>query len=180
MAIHFTWRVTKYNPKYRDEKGVYLRDEWTSVSEIDRITNSHVILTIQDYISTENRYVEAILDMMSCLNIQKLSISGLEKWGDTLDITNFPSLYSEKMRSLYDQVTNGLWLEKDQISDISRLILREKIWCKLKCDSRMYVHFGHDFYMFIGSEVMCENTINNIEKSGLYVENFISPINEED
>lgn len=176
MAIHFTWRITKYNPKYRDEKGVYLRDEWTSISEIGSITNDNGMLKTHDYISTENKYVKAILDIMSCLDIQKLSIFGLEQWGDTLDITHFPSLYSEKMRSLYDQATNGLWLEKDQISDISRLILREKIWCKLKCDSRMYVHFGYDFYMFIGSEVMCEDTINNIEKSGLYVENFISPI----
>lgn len=180
MTIHFTWRITKYNPKYRDEKCIYLRDEWTSISEIGRITNNHVILTIQDYISTENRYVEAILDVMSCLDIQKLSIFGLEKWEDTLDTTNFSFLYNENMKSLYGQVTNGLWLEKDQISDLSRLILREKIWCKLKFDSKMYVHFGYDFYMFIGSEMMCEDTINNIEKSGLYVEDFISPIKEED
>ncbi|MDQ1236449.1 hypothetical protein QE450_003947 [Paenibacillus sp. SORGH_AS306] len=102
MTIHFTWRITKYNPKYRDEKGVYLRDEWTSISEIGSITNNNVILTIQDYISTENKYVKVVLDIMSCLDIQKLSISGLKKWGNKLDITNFPSFYSDKMRSLYD------------------------------------------------------------------------------
>lgn len=180
MTINFTWRITKYNPKYRNERGVYLRDEWTSISEIDSITNDNGMLKTHDYISTENKYVKAILDIMSCLDIQKLSIFGLEKWENTLDTTNFSSLYNENMKSLYGQVTNGLWLEKDQISDLSRLILREKIWCKLKFDSKMYVHFGHDFYMFIGSEMMCEDTINNIEKSGLYVEDFISPIKEED
>ncbi|MDQ1236448.1 hypothetical protein QE450_003946 [Paenibacillus sp. SORGH_AS306] len=54
------------------------------------------------------------------------------------------------------------------------------MWCKLQCNAKIYVHFGHDFYMFIGSEMMCEDTINNIESSGLYVEDFISPINEKD
>lgn len=179
MTINFTWRVTKYNPKYRDETGVYFRDEWTSISEIGIITNDNITLTIQDYISTEDRYLKAILGIMSCLDIQKLSIVGLEKWEDTLDTNDFPSLYSDKMIKLYSQIANGVWLEKDQISDICRLILRDKIWCKLKYDSKMYVHFGHDFYMFIGSEIMCNDTINNIEEMGLYVEDFISPINEE-
>lgn len=180
MAINFTWRVTKYNPKYRDNRGKYLRKEWTSISDIGNIIgDGDICVTIQDYISTEDKYVRAILDIMNCLDIQKLNIFGLEKWEDMIDISDFPALYNDKMIKLYSEISDGVCLEKEQISDLCRMILREKIWCKLKYDSKMYVHFGHDYYMFIGSEKRCQNIISNIEKFGLYVEDFISPINDE-
>lgn len=28
----YSWRITKYNPIFRDESGVYLEDEWTSIT----------------------------------------------------------------------------------------------------------------------------------------------------
>lgn len=180
MTGKFTWRITKYNPKYRSEKGFYLRKEWTSISEIGSLNNDNIPLTISGYTSIEDKYIKAILYIMSCLDVQRLSIVGLEKWEDKLNINDFPSLYSDEMIDLYSQITNDTWLEKDQISDICRLVLREKVWCKLECDSKMYVHFGHDFYMFIGSELMCKDAIDNIEKTGLFVEDFISPISNED
>lgn len=39
----------------------------------------------------------------------------------------------------------------------------------------MYVHFGHDYYMFIGSSTSCPLALKNIEKMGLFVEDFESP-----
>lgn len=27
-------QITKYDPQYRDEMGIYLRDEWTAISQI--------------------------------------------------------------------------------------------------------------------------------------------------
>jgi hypothetical protein len=180
VAINFTWRITKYNPNFRDNRGNYLKEEWNSISDVGNlISDSGVRISIQDYILVEERYVKAIFNIMNCLNIQKLAVNGLEKWDDTLDTSDFSLLYSDKMKRLYNEIKDGIWIDREQVSDICRLILREKIWCKLNCDGRMYVHFGHDFYMFIGSEKRCSDTIGNIKKSGLYVEDFISPINDE-
>lgn len=33
----FWWRITKYNPIYRNEKGYYLKDEWSDFSCADHI-----------------------------------------------------------------------------------------------------------------------------------------------
>ena len=32
----FCWRITKYNPDYRNKKGHYLLDAWTEHSDIGR------------------------------------------------------------------------------------------------------------------------------------------------
>ena len=39
----------------------------------------------------------------------------------------------------------------------------------------MYVHFGYDYYMYIGSEKPLEKEIDSINRSGLFVENMVSP-----
>jgi hypothetical protein len=33
----------------------------------------------------------------------------------------------------------------------------------------MFVHFGYDYYMYIGSSSICENAIAIISNSGLFV-----------
>ena len=30
------YRITKYNPEFRDEEGRYILDEWTSVTDIGK------------------------------------------------------------------------------------------------------------------------------------------------
>jgi hypothetical protein len=39
----YNWRITKYNPAYRDNAGCYLKDEWTSISDIGNIYDREVI-----------------------------------------------------------------------------------------------------------------------------------------
>ena len=34
------WRVTKYNPQYRNRKGVYTKEEWTEVADIGNSNKS--------------------------------------------------------------------------------------------------------------------------------------------
>ncbi|MBO8176868.1 MAG: hypothetical protein H0Z31_05340 [Bacillus sp. (in: Bacteria)] len=71
----YYWRVTKYNPLYRSEKDVYLKDEWTSFSDVDGIN-----LTMDEYLLTENAYVNAVFYFMSDMGITTLEISDLEKY----------------------------------------------------------------------------------------------------
>ncbi len=39
----------------------------------------------------------------------------------------------------------------------------------------MFIDFGHDYYMFIGSRSKCKDTLQKIKNSGLFVEDFESP-----
>ena len=45
----YSWRIAKYNPKYRNNKGAFVKNEWTSFSDIDKIFNGKK-LTLENYI----------------------------------------------------------------------------------------------------------------------------------
>ncbi|QKS72318.1 hypothetical protein FLK61_37430 [Paenalkalicoccus suaedae] len=178
MPIHFNWRITKYDPGYRSYNGNYLREEWTSISDICHVFEGSLTpITIHDYLQVENSYVDAVVRVMDCLKIETLEVRGLEKWEEALEISQFNEIYSQKMRELYSHTSEGISLNKVEISLLCRLILREHIWCRLHANDSMFVHFGHDYYMFIGSEKKCADTLQKIRESGLFVEDFHSPIN---
>ena len=54
------YRITKYNPKYRNSSGAYLKDGWTSISDIGTIYNGKKS-TLKEYFKIEEAYVKAIL-----------------------------------------------------------------------------------------------------------------------
>lgn len=66
-------------------------------------------------------------------------------------------------------------LSLEQVKIVSKLILREYLWCKLISKYKMFVHFGYDYYMYIGSRSQCKDTLRKIKDSGLFVEDFESP-----
>ena len=175
----FNWRITKYNPNYRDELGRYKKCEWTSFSEIGTIFNGKK-LTIDDYIAIENAYVDAIVAFMDDLGIKSLQVKGLEKKNNKFMTDGAHKLYSDEMVNLYISLQDNDVLDVREIEYLSRLILRENLWCKLDQEEILLVHFGYDYYMYIGSRNICEDAINNIIDRGLFVEDFVSPYNDED
>lgn len=72
----FSYRTTKYNPIYRDEKDAYLKNEWTSYSDIGHIFDGKQ-LSINEYLNVEDKYIEAIIQFMKCVGINTFHISGL-------------------------------------------------------------------------------------------------------
>jgi nucleoside-triphosphatase len=52
----FEYRVTKYDPAFRDRAGRYLREEWTSVGDIGRSFGG-VVLTREEYRRVEVAHV---------------------------------------------------------------------------------------------------------------------------
>ncbi|MFD1169946.1 hypothetical protein [Oceanobacillus caeni] len=55
------------------------------------------------------------------------------------------------------------------------LTLRNIIWCKLGYKNQFFVHFGYDYYMYIGASRQCTKAINAVTRSGLFVEKFDTP-----
>jgi hypothetical protein len=51
------FRITKFDPRLRSEDGVFMRDEWTSISDIGR-TYPTGVFTLAEYIEVEEAYVE--------------------------------------------------------------------------------------------------------------------------
>lgn len=142
----FCWRITKYNPSWRNEKRHYLKDDWTSSSDIGSVF-SEKTLTLSEYLKIEYTYCQAVLRFMEYFQIQCLTIEALDKY----KIKKKPLYYSSNMKFLYNMIKHGSVIERCNITMLIQLTLRENIWCKLTCPN-MYVHFGYDYYMYIGTK----------------------------
>ncbi len=165
----FSWRITKYNPSYRNASGSYQKNEWSSFTDIGKNFDNKQ-LTLNDYLLIEDAYIGAIVCFMECNHINTMRVTNLEKQRLPED----RSSYSEEMVNALNLVANNIIADKETIKSIGRLILREAFWCKLKAKN-MYVHFGYDYYMYIGSKNACNETVVKIEHSGLFVEEYDSP-----
>ena len=158
-----SWRISKYNPLYRDNSGKYLKEEWTSVFDVDEDK-------FTEYLEIESKYINSILLIMKCSDVNFLIIEGLEKQSDTELENNF----SEKTLELFHSIKEGFSITYNDIIHFCPLVLREVVWCKL-VNPKMFVHFGYDYYMYIGNVKSCIEDIEEIKKMGLFVEEFKSP-----
>ena len=163
------WRITKYNPIFRNKNGDYLKNEWTAFSDIGESFENEK-LTFEKYLKTEDAYIAAVILFLECNELDSLTVTHLEKTSPLKNST----FYSKEMINIFNEVKEGLLVNKNLIESIARLILRETFWCKLESE-KMYVHFGWDYYMYIESTNFCEKDIEKIEQSGLFVEQFQSP-----
>lgn len=144
---HF--RITKYNPIYRVD-GKYIIDEWTDYSDIGKR------VTVEEYLRIEKKYVDFIEYIVSDLIIDGFYIECYEKY--------------DKSCSWRDKQ----YIHHQEISSIISDVLRNKCWCKLS-NRKMYVHFGWDYYMYVGV-FMSYNHISEIcKKYDLFCENVKSP-----
>jgi len=168
--MFFHYQVTKYNPCNRDVAGRYLKNEWTSYCDIGK-SFCDGILSFDDYIDVENKYIESVLQFMNGNQIRLLSIVALEKKKNPKYDPHTTAL----MTDVFEDVKNGDAVTADIIDVICRLILREFLWCKLEANQVMQVHFSYDYYMFILSRSSCNGVVQNIERRGLFVEKYKSP-----
>jgi hypothetical protein len=50
------------------------------------------------------------------------------------------------------RVLEGAEIRGQEMDWVVRLALREALWCRLEGACNFYVHFGYDYYMYVGSE----------------------------
>lgn len=174
---NYCWRITKYNPTNLI-KGVYQKKEWTSISEVGKIFSTGKFL-LEHYLQTELLYIMAIIYIMNENSITSLQVADLEKYSIELEKAEFNSIYTDEMKRFYSNVKNGDYISEHELEVLTQLILREKIWCKFQSED-MFVHFGFDYYMYIGSMMDCSDSLMKISNSGLFVEYFKSPYLEEE
>ena len=168
--LEYQYRITKYDPKNRDDQGRYTKDEWIDFGDIGYEFEGKE-LTLGKYAQIESKYIKAVILFMECLEIDTLQINGLE---------TYTRPESGELKKVFNQIRNKMVIKKDLVSDVIRLILRNYIWCILVKKDKMFVHFGSDYYMSIGSAIWCEKVIEKIEEFGLFVEEMISPYNFEE
>ncbi len=172
MTIMEHFRITKYNHE-KFGTSEYLND-WTSVSDVGK-TFGGKILTPDIYIETENKYINLLCEFMKENNVSAFNICDLEAYNvdESLDRINSHDVFvPEGAKELISSISKTKKIKGvENISILARLTLREVLWCKLE-HPQMFVHFGYDFYMYVG----CKKKIDeNRYIEGMYIEPFESP-----
>ncbi len=169
--INYQWRVTKYNPKFRDEFGHFtLIEEWTCPSEIGKTINGKEF-TLDEYLKVEAAYINSVMKFMEESNIDSLRILQLKSNRSEEDKTS--PLYEKDFENLV--LKEDSVVGKNEIRLICKMILRNFLWCNLYSKDNFFVHFGSEYYMYIGSNVKCTKAIKYAENNGLFVEQYTSP-----
>lgn len=163
-------RVTKYSPALRDAQGRYTRNDWTSVSDVGSEWADGV-LTLERYLAIEDQYVSVVEQLMQSAGVSELCISHLEVHEGSW--RHVPSALQEETRSDLELVRIGRPMGFDLIQKVVRLTLREVMWCRLIGTRDFYVHFGYDYYMFVGFSGQMDEIAN--VSTPLFVESFASP-----
>jgi len=155
------YRITKYNPKYREENGAYKLNEWTSVGDIGNDFYD-TILTKKVYLQTEEKYLNSINIIFENFNCKGITINKMEKYFSYDEIVSklFDVPYSD-MKKIFETVENNKILNLDEAQILATLILREALWCEfIDVEKRFKIQFGYDYYMYC----VCNYLKNNIVK----------------
>jgi hypothetical protein len=152
----YEYRVTKYDPALRDETGAFRGDDWTAVSDVGR-SYGGVVFTRKEYDRVERAYVKAGLAFLREGGVMSVRVEQLETLPD------HPP-----------QLQESCVLHVDQLSDVIARILREEFWCNLEGDNG-YLHFGYDYYLYIGVPQRCPVAEAFAKELGLFVESLAVP-----
>ncbi|UOR00210.1 hypothetical protein MUN81_22475 (plasmid) [Hymenobacter sp. 5317J-9] len=157
----FYKRVTKYNPRFRNEHGHYLADEWTAIGDVGKVFAGHRLL-LDEYLAVEARYAHAArLFLAGAAHVELESVE--LRWLSETD---------EPLRALYEQVERGVRaFPVAELGALVALALRECLWCRLLDDTRTRaVEFGYDYYMYLGFERADPECFRKIEQLPLFME----------
>ena len=169
-----SYRISKYNPMYRNQQGIYTVDEWTSFSDIGRAYQG-IELTKEDYLKTESIYCDAVYEILMQQDVRVLEVRNLER---TFSLTEMSRFLSEKSLQLTEEecyiiqtIQEKQQISIEQIKFYVKLLLRDCFWCILAdTESDAKVSVGYDYYIHLTCDALDRSRINAYEKLGIYVE----------
>lgn len=166
------YEVLKYAPENYNEDGVYTKEEWTSVSDIGRCFDGKE-LTISEYLTIEQRYINVVLAIMSATHCKYLTISYIElhpQWA----LQRIKREKNLKDGNSLCQALKSLKIRErihiSQIPDVMRLLLREHVYLVL-CSKvhKLSLSVGYDYYMYISTNLSETIVKEIVEGQKLYL-----------
>jgi hypothetical protein len=155
MAANYQYRVTKFDPANRDPAGRHTAEDWCMYSQIGKIFRG-IVLTEDEYLRVESAYIATALDFYSEAGQPDIFAMGVE---------------DHKARGAPPE---GSLVSADRLPVLCRAMLREEYWLRIEGDD-FFIHFGRDFYMYLGAPTPCERSLNKARSLGLFPEPFVSP-----
>lgn len=170
------YRISKYNPKYRDNGWLRLEDTWTSFSDIGKIYKGKELI-IDEYLKVENKYIEVILDILTYFNIDYLRIEKLELRYSSLEIKKAMKDKGIIILQFEEEIIESLLktktLKLEHTPIYIKFILRECFWCELYSDiPTVLIEFGYDFYMYVTCPFIPKEIIDIFKSKGIFIDIF--------
>lgn len=168
------YRLSKYNPIYRDYTGAYKKDEWTAYSDIGNIYDGERFTTEQ-YLAIEAKYCNAIITILKQQKIKYFQIQDLEM---PFTLKEIEKVFLEKgleitesQKRIVKTIQERQIISSKQIREYLTMLLRECFWCVLAdIEGGIYIDVGYDYYIHLTCESIDAQMISNLQKQGIYVE----------
>ena len=170
----YKYRISKYDPQFRNDHGVYQKIEWTSYWDIGNIYDGKV-LKKEDYLKVEEQYSNTVLKVLENSGTIAVVIEDLEL---NYTINKMKEMFSLRGLDLstedeliINSLRNNLMIKVSALSSYIKLILRECFWCKLTDTVLLnQVEFGYDFYVYISCNNVPKTIVNNCRDEGIFIE----------
>ena len=144
-------RVSKYDSKFRDRTGAYIKNEWTSYSDIGSNFDDG-ILTEKEYLIVEKNYIDFVCEMLKNLKINELDLK------------------KQEPKNKYN--ISKIKVDEEFFKQILRESLREEFWCEFHCE-KLKFWVGYDYYLNIDSKADITEILEKIAtKYQLFLEKF--------
>lgn len=104
---------------------------------------------------------------MAEMGLNRLYVTDLEQWSD--------EIRNQHANEFLSKIWIGKVINVEEVRALARLTLRNAIWCKLGYKKQFFVHFGYDYYMYIGASEDCTEAKEVVMETGLFIEDYRSP-----
>ncbi|MFD0354000.1 S1 RNA-binding domain-containing protein [Streptomyces sp. NPDC127110] len=166
-VLPYVYRVTKYDPAHRDERGHYTGAEDT----------------VSDHGPVEAAYLRAVAAFAEDTGVDRLEIREPQLGG----FAHFglePPVDGHGLHGLFPAGAagpagpagpsgfhDGALVPIDVGLELVRSMLRDTgAWCRLETEGAFAVHVGWDQYLYIGSSLPCETALARTRALGLFPE----------
>ncbi len=143
MSAPHVYRITKYDPADRDDRGAYRGSEDVS----------------SDHGPVEAAYLAAVTAFAEDSGVTRLTIRD--------PVVDDRGLFPPDLTGFHD----GARITLDVGRELVRAMLRgDGAWCRLESKDGFFVHVGYDQYLYVGSAHPCGRAVALTAASGLFVE----------
>lgn len=165
------YRITKYDPMLRNQKGAYIGNDWTSIYDFgDAVRQT----TLQSYYDIETAYIDTYMEILISKKVSYLTLNHVEIVSDIQECIEKLKTLNVKLSTtqieLLRTIRDGCQFALNEFPDIFKLVMRELIWCDLcNCFENIIIEFGYDYYTYITCQIIDENIIEYAHSKGIYI-----------
>ncbi|WP_327586163.1 RNA-binding protein [Nonomuraea sp. NBC_00507] len=161
IRLH-VYRVTKYDPADRNEKGYYIgaENEYSDHGPVEAA-----------YLASVAAFAEET--GITHLTIRDPGVTGFVNFGaaSPIDGHGLAGLFPPDLTGYHD----GARAPMSVALELVRAMLRDNgAWCRLEAGDQFFVHVGYDQYVYVGSALPCPRAVALTHQRGLFAE----PINQ--